>query len=231
MATNMDNEKVVFAFDVESTAPYEPGKVLSIGICVGTYNTKTFKWQVQEKSTYNLELPEHTLRHDDLFTDRIYDPSTLEFWRKNKIAWKTTREYTVPEKEACVEIIKTLSRWQEHAAKTGKDFVLVTDNAWYDNLWLSTLLTRHGGNVLRHDYKGKYIESQRAVDLTQQINALEQVHIHIHANFKATVTHDHTPANDAQFNFELYVHMEQMLHSVRPLIRFQDPLEASARAL
>lgn len=197
----------LLAFDVESGGqnPFEH-YLLSVGLCAATYDPATHTLNILHKHTINIEHPHHSIEEDAV---KGYSSDTLQFWREHKSAWEKTRCNCLAPERAAAQVDAFIRQHQSEAMTCKQEFKWITDNAWYDNFWLSTLLCKYGYNPLRiHNFTG-FMRSTHVIDTSQHYNALLHGGMPLIDDFQSSVPHDHTSANDAHAILEWYVHVDK----------------------
>lgn len=188
--------KTIFlGLDVETGGPVpDKNPLLAVGFCV----------YIGDKQ-HNLEFLDACEVHLDADVD-TYDPDTLEFWKKNPDAWDCIKKDCVAPDVGATQLIDFLKIWQKYSLDNKLTFKIVTDNCWFDNLFVSLLLSRYGGQPLRYNYFTGYMKLENMIDLDQRVMSLvrDLGKPFSYKDFTPSVPHDHTPVNDARGIVEKY---------------------------
>jgi len=98
---------------------------------------------------------------------------------------------------------------QTMAEKRRAEYVLVTDNPYFDVAWIDALLTKYteNGQPLRYNYVTGWMSDAQMINVTERILALKEVGLSLNMQaFRPSVPHDHHPLHDAIRLAELYAH-------------------------
>mmetsp|Transcript_36594 Transcript_36594/g.62300 ORF Transcript_36594/g.62300 Transcript_36594/m.62300 type:complete len:224 (+) Transcript_36594:78-749(+) len=190
---------IVLTFDIETLGP-DVGRhpLVAIGAVAHEFNRKTGQFHLLE-----------TLELHFNFEMEDADPRTLQWWQsdENKQAWEDLRANAVSLPDGAATLNEFILKWQCEAIEVRKSsYNILTDNAWYDETWISWLLCTHtqNGHALRKtnypDYgKGGWMKIGNCIDVNQRVDALNDLGLSIglSSKFRCSVPHDHTPVNDA----------------------------------
>ena len=184
-------EKLVMGIDIETGGPLMyKNPLLAIGLCI--YRFKN-----------NLMILEDELEVHIEGNINDYEKDTLNFWNDNRDAWEYIKQNCISEKDAALKLITFIKQWQKYSIDNNLMFYTVTDNCWFDDTWISALLSKYGGNPLRHNYYTGYTKLSQVIDINQQIAGFRYSKIKI-PEFEYTNIHEHTPVSDAKKIVEKY---------------------------
>ena len=204
------------SFDIE-TGGMVLGKhpLLAIGTSVYEYN---------KNGTYilldTLEVHFHGNEED-------YDPDTLDWW-KQQDTWDTIKSNCVSLQEGAEMLKAFIEKWQQEAIFNRRtSYSVLTDNAWYDVVWIDWLLCTYTdeGRPLRQSYVGSYdkegwMRIAHVIDVNQRVQGLSATGLGLNmAAAPKSVRHDHTPVHDSMGIAERWFHFLAQTKKLRKLTR------------
>ena len=197
--------KYILSYDVETTGPrIGINNLLAVGLAVAKFDKNGYEF---------VDSIEVHIENEAL----IFDKGTCEFWGKNKEAFDKLTQGAI-DKHICADmLIDFIKKYQQLAFDKQCEFLFLTDNCWFDNLWINWFLCVYGtdGYPLRYNYinvnefnEPKYMALDKCIDLNQRVQAIKgdinQIEFNIKVPIEEHVSHDHTPVNDAKGIIQKY---------------------------
>ena len=131
----------------------------------------------------------------------VFDPATkAEFWDRNPDALRVSTQNAVPPSQAAHMLHEHIRHVQETAQLRRANYVVVTDNAYFDIPWIDWFLCQYTerGMPLRYNYFTGWMKAHSVVNVNERIQALADAGVTLNMQtFRATVPHDHNPLHDA----------------------------------
>lgn len=197
----------VHAFDIETSSPrLGPQKLMSIGATCLTISKCG-----EQKTTYSFSAVINW--ENGLIFDH---KKTKQFWDHNLEAYKMNTKDGKSPHDVARMLKDHISNIQRDAYEQNVKYIVLTDNSYYDVVWLDWFLSTYSkdGLPLRINYWTGWMTSNQMVNLEERLQALKEINCFVDwSSFKATVKHDHTPLNDAIFLAEKYAYYRQFLRS------------------
>lgn len=196
---------LVHAVDVESTGPrigYH--SLLSIGCCCLEINGEHAP-QIIDRFLVTIEWP----------NGLVFDPTTLHFWKQHPAALVCNTSNTVAPEKAAELLLAHIKKIQHMAFVRKAQYVIVTDNPYYDVSWIDYLLRQYCPDALplRHNYFTGWMPSRQLVNINERLQGMRDIGVYLNMDgFCTTVVADHTPLNDAIILAQKYAYYKVLVH-------------------
>jgi len=161
---------LVHALDVEtSRRRIGPGGLMSIGaVCVDSPKHRRGNGEVVRTFFGVIAWPDGLVRDD---------PYTNDFWSRNPEAYAASTTGGEPPETVAARLHAHIAEVQAMATARRAQYVLATDNAFFDPGWIDWFLATYGPKEalpLRYHSTGGYMANHQMVDVGQRFQVLNE---------------------------------------------------------